>query len=87
MLNHLYETAWKRVAASATSSHLNSGDWIEVVVIIAITCALSLPVGLNTGAALQVPSVRFTACLHVQGCLGSDQVFPCSLWSAVCSEG
>ena len=49
MLNALYETAWKRVAASATSSHLNSGDWVEVLVIIIITCALSLPVGLNTG--------------------------------------
>lgn len=45
----LYDTAWRRVAAAATTSP-TSGDWLQVAVIIVATCAISLPVGLNTGA-------------------------------------
>lgn len=43
----LYETAWKRVAAAAITTP-TSGDWFQVACIIVATCALSLPIGLQT---------------------------------------
>ena len=44
----LYETAWKRVAAAASTAP-TSGDWVATAIICVATCAISLPVGYNTG--------------------------------------
>jgi hypothetical protein len=47
----LYEVAWKRVAASASTTH-GPGDWVATAIIVVATCLVSLPVGWNTGAAV-----------------------------------
>jgi predicted Abi (CAAX) family protease len=46
-LSALYDTAWRRVAAAAATTP-TSTDWLQVIAILIVTCAVSLPVGLNT---------------------------------------
>lgn len=43
----MYETALKRLAAAAATTPTGS-DWAQVSLIIAATCAVSLPIGLTT---------------------------------------
>lgn len=45
----MYETAWKRVAAAAITTP-TAGDWVQVACIMVATCAISLPIGLQSSA-------------------------------------
>ncbi|EIE19729.1 hypothetical protein COCSUDRAFT_44554 [Coccomyxa subellipsoidea C-169] len=63
----MYEVAWKRVAAAAITTP-TSGDWVQVAFIIAATCAVSLPIGLQSKffkwepmkLATVIPAAMFT---------------------------